>query len=260
MARPSKNNCDYFPHDNGMRNHPKVKAIRNKFDNGYAIWVMLLEYLTASDGNVFEYSELQFELLSGDFGFSVTEIREVVDYSLKLEMLFNKNGFINSDSLDERLMPVYEKRGKAKEISAKQKRVLGKFATNDTVDTVVSVTEMPQSKVNKNKGNKTNNIKFDFFKSLLELGVEDNVARDWMLVRKNKNAANTQTAFKAIAKEISISGLTANECIEIAVVRSWQGFKAEWIKDKNKFQTHQEQQNIIPFTLNGLKDEDYNPR
>lgn len=76
--------------------------------------------------------------------------------------------------------------------------------------------------------------KFDFFKSLLDLGVDEKIAEDWMLVRKNKKAANTETAFKAIAKEITLSGLTANECIEIAVVRSWQGFNADWLNANNK--------------------------
>jgi len=148
MARPAKNNCDYFPHDAGMRNHKKVKAIRSKFGvMGYAVWSMLLEYLTGNDGNVFEYSDLEFELMSGDFGVSATEIRIVVDYCISLEMLFNHNGFIKSESLDERLAPVYEKRGKAKELSAKQLRINGKYATVTPDTTVVSVTEMPQSKV-----------------------------------------------------------------------------------------------------------------
>ena len=62
MARPTKNSCEYFPHDNNMRNHPKVKALRHKFTNGYAIWSMFIEYLTGSDGNVFEYSDLQLKL------------------------------------------------------------------------------------------------------------------------------------------------------------------------------------------------------
>lgn len=159
MGRPSKNNCDYFPHDAGMRNHAKIKAIRNKFPNGYAIWVMLLEYLTGSDGNVIEYSDLQFELLSGDFGFSVTEIRELTDYAIRLEMIFVVDGFINSDSLDERLAPVYAKRGIAKEKSAKQKRINGKFADSNAESTVVSVTEIRESKVNESKLNKTNNYK-----------------------------------------------------------------------------------------------------
>lgn len=158
MARLTKNYCDYFPHDADMRNHPKVKAIRNKFkENGYSIWSMLLEFITGADGNVFEYSDMQFELLAGDFGFSATEIRDVVDYCIRLEMLFNKEGFIHSESLDEKLAPVYEKRGKAKQISKKQSRKSGKFVSDKPSDSVKlsqNDTEMPQTKLNKTKENK----------------------------------------------------------------------------------------------------------
>lgn len=152
MARPKKNYCDYFPHDRDMRNHRKVKAIRTKFGAiGYAIWSMTLEYLTGIDGNVFEYSDVEFELMAGDFGVSATEIRDVVDYCIKLEMIFLNNGFINSDSLDERLKPVYEKRGTNKDKSKKQLRINGKFATNNTVSDGVSAPENPQSKVKESK-------------------------------------------------------------------------------------------------------------
>lgn len=154
MARPIKNYCDYFPHDRDMRNHRKVKAIRTKFGiTGYALWSMILEYLTGIDGNVFEYSEVEFELIGGDFGVSVETIREVLDYCIKLEMLFVKDGFISSESLDERLTPVYEKRGKSKDNSKKQQREYGKFATNNTASNGISVAEMPQIKVNKSKVN-----------------------------------------------------------------------------------------------------------
>ena len=155
MARPIKNYCDYFPHDRDMRNHRKVKAIRTKFGvTGYAIWSMILEYLTGIDGNVFEYSDVEFELMAGDFGVSATEIRDVVDYCIRLEMIFLNNGFINSESLDERLIPVYEKRGRSKDNSKKQQRLNGKFVSSNSVSNGVSVAEMPQSKVNKSKVNK----------------------------------------------------------------------------------------------------------
>ena len=160
MARPKKNYCDYFPHDRDMRNHRKVKAIRTKFGPiGYAIWSMTLEYLTGIDGNVFEYSDVEFELMAGDFGVSATEIREVVDYFIKLDMLFNNNDFINSESLDERLKPVYEKRGTNKDKSKKQLRINGKFANKNTVVDGVSAPEMPQSKV---KESKVKEIKLKF--------------------------------------------------------------------------------------------------
>lgn len=144
MPRPTKNNCAYFPHDNDMRNHAKVKSLRIKFTNGYAIWSMLLETLTGNDGNVFEYTDLQFELFCGDFGFSVTEIRDVVDYCIRLEMLFVSDGFVYSESLNENLAPVYKKRGKAKEQSAKQKRKNGVYVTETTDTTVIPVEEIPQ--------------------------------------------------------------------------------------------------------------------
>lgn len=135
-----------------MRNHRKVKAIRTKFKiEGYAVWSMMLEYLTGIDGNVFEYSDVEFELMGGDFGVSVETIREVVDYCIKLELLFLKEGFINSDSLDENLKPVYEKRGKSKDKSKKQLRVNGKFVSNNSVHIGVSVAEIPQTKVDNSK-------------------------------------------------------------------------------------------------------------
>jgi hypothetical protein len=162
MARPIKNYCDYFPHDRDMRNHRKIKAVRTKFGiEGYAIWSMLLEYLTGIDGNVFEYSEPEFELIGGDFGVSVETIRLVVDYCLKLELLFLKDGFVNSESLDERLKPVYIKRGVSKSNSQKQQRKDGKFVNNNTVNNGVSVTEKPQSKVNESKKDKKEDIIVD---------------------------------------------------------------------------------------------------
>lgn len=251
MARPQKNNCDYFPHDNDMRNHVKVRAIRNKFTNGYAIWSMLLEYLTGSDGNTFEKTPLQMELLSGDFGVSVTEISDVVDYCIRLEMLFEKDGWIYSESLNERLSPVYEKRGKSKQLSAKQKRENGKFAGNNADNTVVSVTETPQIKLNKIEVNEIeNNItaepsekpqkKYsdsDFKKELLQLGVTEEVASDWMQVRKKARAVNTETAMKKIKSELAKCKLTPNEAIKTAVEKSWRGFENQWIENEEAKKT-----------------------
>ncbi len=106
-----------------MRNHPKVKAIRTKFPEfGYTAWCMILEYLTGADGNVFKYSDLQFELLAGDFNIASGNIKAVVDYAITLELLFNREGYINSDSLDGRLARVYAKRGRTKDLSEEQKR------------------------------------------------------------------------------------------------------------------------------------------
>jgi len=196
MARPVRNYCEYFPHDRDMRNHKKIKSIRQKFGiKGYGIWCMLLEVLTGSDGNVFEDNDFELELLSGDFDVSVTEIRDVLNYCYRMELLFNIDGFVNSNSLDERLKTVYEKRKRAKNLSEKQKRKNGKFYSNDdcigvsvtetTDETDISVEIMPQSKVNKSKVNKTKakviNFPFEAFWDLYDkkVGERNKLEKKW---------------------------------------------------------------------------------
>ena len=138
MGRHTLNNCDYFPHKNSMRNHRKVKALRNKFDKpgapiGYAFWSMFLEYLTGLDGNEMEYNDLECEMFAAELGIVSETIREMIEFSIKIELLFNKNGFIHSVSLDEELHPVYEKRKKSKESSAaRRRRDNGKFVKTST--------------------------------------------------------------------------------------------------------------------------------
>lgn len=141
-----------------MRNHRKIKAVRNTLGiTGYAIWNMLLEYLTDMDGNEFPHNDGELELISGDFGISVTEITVAINYYLKLGLLQVKNGFICSESLHDYLEPVYEKRGRARQISRQQARENGKFKQSNAVDDGISVTEKPQSKVEYSKGNNYSN-------------------------------------------------------------------------------------------------------
>lgn len=70
---------------------------------------------------------------------------------------------------------------------------------------------------------------FDFLKSLKALGVSDQLARDWMAVRKTKRATNTKTAFDRLKAEFDKSGHPAEDCVRLAVENSWSGFKAGWM-------------------------------
>lgn len=102
--------------------------------------------------------------------------------------------------------------------------------------------------------NKSTRPKFDFYSELLALGVTEQTASDFMKVRKQKKATNTQTAFNKIKAEVSkanADGVTAEECITMAVENSWQGFSYEWYQNraeheksqgKNIFETHGPQQ------------------
>ncbi|BAQ84122.1 hypothetical protein [uncultured Mediterranean phage uvMED] len=81
-----------------------------------------------------------------------------------------------------------------------------------------------------NINNINNDNKFNFKKSFLDLGVEENILNDWLTVRVKKKASNTETSFKKIKKEIEKSNLTANESIRMSAENSWIGFNHNWIK------------------------------
>lgn len=83
--------------------------------------------------------------------------------------------------------------------------------------------------------NKNKAVRFPFKKSLIEMGVSEEVAEAWMAVRKAKKAVNSEIAFNAVKREIAKAGLTPDNAIRIAVERSWCGFQADWLlKDKER--------------------------
>lgn len=85
MARPIKNNADYFSHDASMRNDPKIKYIRTKYGMvGYGLYCMLLEYLTNSEFFECGYSDMDKCLMAGDFGVEINFLENFVNECEKL--------------------------------------------------------------------------------------------------------------------------------------------------------------------------------
>jgi len=70
--------------------------------------------------------------------------------------------------------------------------------------------------------------KFDFLNSMIILGFDKKLSEEWLLVRKNKKATNTETALKTFCDEIAKSGQDKNKILEICVSRSWSGYKSTW--------------------------------
>ena len=70
--------------------------------------------------------------------------------------------------------------------------------------------------------------RFEPLSALLALGVDAQVAADWLAVRKAKRAALTQTALDGMVDEAHKAGISVAEAVRICAVRGWQGFKASW--------------------------------
>jgi hypothetical protein len=135
MARPKKDNAEFFPHMVNMRNDDRVKAIRRKFKlQGYAIWNMLIEYLASRNHFKFEYNEFTLELMAGDFDAEVKDIQELIAYCFTLDLLQLDSGWVRCKTLEKLLEPLLSKR---------------KRDRNGVI-----ASENPQSKVKKSKGDR----------------------------------------------------------------------------------------------------------
>lgn len=136
MARPIKDNADYFSHDATMRDDPKIKALRRRFKvEGYGIWCMLLETITDSD-NFRLY--VNYEILAGDYDIDPDKLRQIINYCVDLQLLFfdSDNSILWSKTLDKRFEVLLSKRKRDRK--------------------VVIASENPQSKVKESKEKKKN--------------------------------------------------------------------------------------------------------
>jgi uncharacterized protein YdaU (DUF1376 family) len=73
---------------------------------------------------------------------------------------------------------------------------------------------------------------FDPMAWMLERGVDERHAKDWLAVRKKKGGANTLTAFEAVEKEAAKAGITLADAVQMCAVRSWRGFEAEFLTNR----------------------------
>ena len=65
-------------------------------------------------------------------------------------------------------------------------------------------------------------------------GVSVTVWHDFQKLRKTLKAPITETAMDGIRREADKAGYTLNQALTVCVERSWRGFKADWITDKQE--------------------------
>lgn len=105
------------------------------------------------------------------------------------------------------------------------------------------------------KKESNNNIKFNFAQELKNLGAEGQLISDWLVVRKNKRAANTKTSFDGFARELKKSNLDVNTALKICVERNWQGFNSGWLNniDLSIYQQTSQKSEQAPQNLKTVK-------
>lgn len=142
MARPKKNNADYFSHESEMRNDVKIKALRRKFSHtGYAVWNYLLEVLTNADSFSIKWEELDIELYAADFDLDTSELIEIVNYCMKLGLLQLTDGMLHCENLTSSFESLMNKRGRNCAVSVAETTQKESFGSRNPSNSAVSVAE-----------------------------------------------------------------------------------------------------------------------
>jgi len=84
------------------------------------------------------------------------------------------------------------------------------------------------------------------------VGVSNSVWQEFVSHRKSKKARITQLVIDGIQKEASIAGWSLEDALKETIVRNWQSFKADWVKDENLSKTGQMNQRVISGLTRGL--------
>ena len=71
-------------------------------------------------------------------------------------------------------------------------------------------------------------------KLLLAEGIDEQVAKDYLVVRETKKAALTKTALDGNKREANKAGITLEAAIRVCIENNWRAFIAEWYANRNK--------------------------
>ena len=163
---------------------------------------------------------------------SVEEI-EAVKFVLR-KFFILEDGIYVQNRIREEIAEYHEKASINKQIAINRETKRKESNTNRerTVDEA-SPNQEPLTKnqepLTKNQEPLTINKIHTHLSMLLSAGVEHQIAKDWLSIRKTKRLPLTETAFNAISKKILSAGLTINAGIKICVENGWAGFSSDWL-------------------------------
>jgi hypothetical protein len=70
------------------------------------------------------------------------------------------------------------------------------------------------------------------FDVLLESGVDESTAKDWLKHRKAKRASDSRSVIDDRIEQAGIAGITLTQALRMEMSRGWQGFNAAWLQNQ----------------------------
>jgi hypothetical protein len=229
MANPWFRLYSEFAHD------PKVQMLSEAMQRRY---VMLMCLRCSETLETLHETEIAFQLR-----LSAEELDETKKLFISKNFIDKHWNLLNWDKRqfvsDSSTMRVAKHRNKKKQLSNADE-TLQKRPSN-AIDTDTD-TDKKQIQIQSNKATVV----------ATPVGVSDSVWQEFISHRKSKKARVTQLVIDGIQKEASIAGWSLEDALKETIVRNWQSFKADWVKDENLSKTGQMNQRVISGLTRGL--------
>ena len=231
MANPWFRLYSEFAHD------PKVQMLSEAMQRRY---VMLMCLRCSETLETLHETEIAFQLR-----LSAEELDETKKLFISKNFIDKHWNLLNWDKRqfvsDSSTMRVAKHRNKKKQLSnadeTLQKRPSNAIDTDTDTDA-----DKKQIQIQSNKATVV----------ATPVGVSDSVWQEFVSHRKSKKARVTQLVIDGIQKEASIAGWSLEDALKETIVRNWQSFKADWVKDENLSKTGQMNQRVISGLTRGL--------
>jgi hypothetical protein len=251
MARPRRNNADYFPHDNGMRKDGRITVLRSKFGlDGYAIYRMTLELLTEANDFEIIIDEVELQIIAADFGISPDRLNEIWNEADHLRLFEFSGNRIYCPKLADRLQPLLVERERQRDKAQKRWKNDGETIPRESF-TVVKPRKNDagamQSKEEyiKEEGNKLpNHLPQKNNPEKLDLsGIDPGyiaIVEDWLKYKSSKkqsykNQQSINTFVNALKKFSKNNPEIARDIVDLSIANNYSGIYEPKNLDKNEF-------------------------
>ena len=97
-----------------------------------------------------------------------------------------------------------------------------------------SIYTPPSIEPKKQTGEKKQGVWAEGLALITDKGVNEQVAKDFIAVRKSHKAPLTMTALGRIEREAGKAGLTLEQAVCLCAEKGWRGFEAEWLTNSTQ--------------------------
>ena len=227
MANPWFRLYSEFAHD------PKIQMLSEAMQRRY---VMLMCLRCSEVLETLHETEIAFQLR-----LSTGELDETKELFISKNFIDKHWNLLNWDKRqfvsDSSTMRVAKHRNKKKQVSN-----VGETLQKRPSNAIDTDTDKKQIQIQSNKATVV----------ATPVGVSDSVWQEFVSHRKSKKARVTQLVIDGIKKEATIAGWSLEDALKETIVRNWQSFKADWVKDENLSKTGQMNQRVISGLTRGL--------